>query len=641
MSLSYAKLRPVKLEDPRLRSQDTVDYGVESGAQQVTAYQATTQSVGTNSMIWSLTIPTGAVMDRRLLMYVPVRLTFQATSTASGQTVLNANFDAPRAWPLSGSIDTATLTLNGDSYTISMADVIHVIGDHFNSELIIRRTDWSGTPTMADRSTEYSALQGAVSSPLAQLDSYVGNEPPRGAFSSMVVVANPASTGSGQLLTAIVDLAICEPLVLSPASYSEHGLSTDGFYNLTTVALTLNFTSNVAQRMWSRCGVAGSPTTVNGVVMLPISSYAFSFSGSGGPSSFGQQQGNVPLLLYNLLSPKATMTISPSTPVSYGYKDVQRFITQGQSVPAFGSSGYANVVIASNTIQLPQIPSRIFCCVRQQNNDLYADATATDTYFMIQNCSILFQNQNSYLQPLGQQQLYRMTVANGYVDSYVDWLGLGQKGAMGTQIGTSGSVLCINPSCDFGLGALEANGISGQVNLQINLTVTNTHNIAIVPVLVIVAVYEGVATVTQLGKMCHQIGVVTQRDVLSVADEQGISLKDVQGGGGDLFSGLKGIHSFLKSTGLASKVARGVSAVAQHLGHPTIANVASSAANLAEQHGYGYERSMKSAPKMRRARVGVGAGYDRRDDYEEAENERYSHGGAYITSADLERHIEY
>ena len=660
MSLSYQPLRPTAVLDPRLQLENERYYAVLEGGQTVTGKQWTTQSISNSSLQWSAPPPSGSIaMDRKIQLYVPVRLTFTGIATAAGQTLLNSGFDAPRSWPLAGSIETIAATINNQPVSINLADVIHPMADWFNSEEALRAQDWSTTPVFPDQSQSYASLAGTTLNPLGDIGNAITNhEQPRGAFSSFVVVDNPISAAPGQSLTAVVDLAMCEYLILTPFAWSK-GCSSSGLINVTSLDINVAMIGqNAANRMWSHCPPSAGPfPPANNQVAITGSNFAFGGT-LNGPTSFGATTGNVPLLFATYITPKDTMTISPNIPISYPYSEVVRFFTSQAQIPAFGAAGSSNVVIQSNNIQISSWPSRMYIFARQQNQDLYSSPSNTDTYLQINAASLTVANKNGLLASMNAFQLYQMAVKNGYQGSWNQWNGVtaapaGFGGALGpvspakqNVIGLSGGIMCVEFATDIGMDSLQAPGKLEQTQLSVALTVSNLNPSAITPVLVIIIVNEGTYTVQRLGASTTNIGVLTSQNILDAKQMPGISLKDVESNtGGDFFSGLKSIGDFLKKHKVLSRWVAPALGVASMIPSPLSGPLKAASAiggPLAAYMGYGdgaggrYRR--KAGGRMRRGRIGYGGG-DGGEGEGEGEGEGY--GGEEITNEELSRHIEY
>src|SRR5580698_8254522 len=321
MSLSYQPITPVCVRDPRTMVEASRSYAVLKGGSQTTWKAFTTTSISASSLQFSCPPPSGGIIvDRKIYLYVPVRLTFTGIPVA-GTTLLNPNRDAPRAFPLASAIDTLSATINNQSISINIADVIHALM-HYNTCNDVKNLDYSMTPSYQDQSQNYGDLFGTIRSPLFNYgDSNDGNQNPRGGF-PFTIVANPGGDGV-TVVTAIVDVAFCEPLFLSPF-YFGHSNGC-GFFNVNTMDFNITFLGQAANRMWSHDSsintILGSTFTPGGVIGGPVQ------------TSFPIGTGTQPLILIQYITPQENQIIPANVPITYPYFDVIRFPTDLGLVP--------------------------------------------------------------------------------------------------------------------------------------------------------------------------------------------------------------------------------------------------------------------------------------------------------------------
>lgn len=523
MSLSYQRLDPVEVRDPRTILENKRDYAILRAGSQTTCKIFTTTSISQSSIQFSCPPPSGGIIvDRKMYLTVPIRLTFTGTAPV-GQVLLNPAQDAPRAFPLSSAIDTLQVSINNQAVSIQMADIIQALM-HFNTDAKLQELDYSMTPTYLDQSQAYSQLFGSTRSPLANYADGIDKAPmQRGAFPFTIV--------SNTNTSAIVDMVITEPLFLSPFYWGKHDAS--GFYNVNTMDFNITFLNQAGNRMWSHDAVSsGVATTINSI--------SATFAGFPGPAfSYPTVQ---PLMLFTYITPNETQILPYNMPITYPYFDVQRFPTDGNAVTA-GSV----TTLSSNNIQLNSIPRRMYIYIRERNQDLYSTPNNPDTYFSIENISIQFQNKNGLLASASKQQLYEMSVKNHCNMSWTQWSGgpvvnsALPFGTVGNHYGTIGSILCIEFASDIGLDSIEAPGKLGQYMLQVQIpAATNISNRTITPTLYIVVVSEGSFTIEGLGKASTNIGVISSKDILDAKQSPFVNYRDVQEvNGGNFLSGLK------------------------------------------------------------------------------------------------------
>lgn len=532
MSLSFQPLTPVCVRDPRTILDNARTYAVLKAGSQTTWKQFTTTSISNSSLQFSCPPPSaGVIIDRKMYMYLPVRLTFTGVPPV-GQSILMPNRDAPRAFPVSSSIETFQASINNQSVSINMADVIQPLM-HYNTDNDLKNLDYSMTPTYQDQSQNYGDLYGAIRSPLFNYgDANDGNQCPRGGF-PFWIVSNPVQAVGGTVLTAVVDVAFCEPLYCSPFYWGKSNES--GFYNVNTMDFNITFLAQAANRMWSHDDNGGTNV---------ITSASMIIGGlNGGPTS-DMPGGNLPVMLFQYITPQENMIIPNNVPITYPYFDVLRFPSDlPQSL-----AGSAPVQYNSNNIQLNSIPRRLYVYIRERNSDLYSNPSHTDSFFQINNISIQFQNKNGLLASASMYQLYEMSTKNHCKLSWNQW-SCGPVYAPGdfvTKIGTIGSVLCIEFATDIGLDSLQAPGILAQCMLQVQVTARNLSGRNINPTLYVVPILEGTFTIQGLGQASTNIGVITARDVLDCQQNPSVNYADVESvNGGDFWSGLKSFGSKL------------------------------------------------------------------------------------------------
>ncbi len=519
MSLSYEKLNVVQVRDPRTILENKRDYAILRAGSQTTWKQFTTTSVSQSSIQFSCPPPSGGVIvDRKQYFLLPVRLTFTGTAPV-GKLLLNPGQDAPRAFPLSSAIDTLQVSINNQSVSMNMADIIHPLL-HFNTCTKLSERDYSMTPSLLDQAQSYSSLYGTNRSPLAFYgDSTDQAMMSRGGFPFTIV--------SNTNTSAVVDMVICEPIFLSPF-YWGHGNSS-GFYNVNTMDFNVTFLGNAGNRMWSHdatsSGVATSITSVS-AQYSNFQGTAFSYAD------------NVPLMFFQYITPNETQVLPFNRPITYPYFDVQRYPTDSANAVAAGS----NVIVNSNNIQLNSIPRRMYVFLREKNSDLYSTCHNPDTFFSIENISVQFMNKNGLLASANKRQLYEMSAKNHCALSWTQWSGgpVYLDGSFGSQIGTVGSILSIEFATDIGLDSLDAPGKLGQYMLQVNVTGKNISNRSITPSLYIIVVAEGTFTIEGLGKASTNIGVISSEDILNAQQSPFVNYKDVENiNGGNFLSGVK------------------------------------------------------------------------------------------------------
>lgn len=536
MSLSYQPLNVVSVRDPRTNIQSRRDYAVLRGGQQVSYKSFTTNSISQSSIQFSAPPPSGGIIvDRKVSLTLPIRLTFTGPGTNT-TNLIQSNRDAPRAFPLSNMIDTLQVSINNNSVSINMSDIIQALM-HYNVDNDLKMSDYSMTPCYQDQAQNYNELVGSVRNPLSSYgDSNDTNVQGRGGFPFTIVSNSPTS--------AVVDIVITEWLFLSPFYFGQGNAS--GFVNVNTMDFNFTFLSNAGNKIWSHDNSLGTNV---------VSSVAASFNGFSAPAfSYTENQ---PKLNFVYITPNDLQIIPKNMPTTYPYFQVDRFPTDSQNSIAASAS----TVITSNNIQLNSIPRCMYVYARANNATLNNSPNLPDVFFSIEKISIQFNNFQGLLSQCSKYQLYQMAAKNGCNLSWQQWSGdaVYQVGSLVNKLSGPGSILKIEFGTDIGLNDLEAPGINGQFQLQMDVTVRNCNlTTAITPTLYIVPIYEGTFTIEQLGSSINQIGVISKNDVLGARQQPFIDYQDVQDvKGGNFFSSLKNfgqnLLSGLKDTQVISK----------------------------------------------------------------------------------------
>ncbi len=573
MSLSYQPLNPVLVRDPITMVDSVRDYAILKGGNQVTWKKYTTTSISNNAITWSCPSPSGNIfIDRKQYCLLPVRLVFTGTGEGT-ELLLQPNHDSPRAFPLSGSLEVLQSSINGQSVSIFMSDMIHAL-THYNTDIKLHNRDYSLTPTYYDQAQSYTDLEGAVRNPLSGYHNGIDHCPmQRGAF-PYTIVQNTATQ-------AVVDMVICEPLFMSPYFFGCGDAS--GFYNVTTMDFNLTFLSN-ANRFWSHLPIVGQNAISN------ISASFSNFTAAYAPVGFSYADSQ-PLMLFKYITPDETQVLSPNMPITYPFYDVQRYpIDFSHAVTPGASNSFGS--ISSNNLQLNSIPRMMYIYARTRNQDLYAAGTGclkTDTYLALENLNITFANYSGLLSSADKAQLYQISAKNGCGMNWTQWSGERVNNASSTitpvaQYGTIGSIMAIEFATDLGLPSNCAPGLQGQFQLQVNAQFRNTSNADINATLFIVIVSEGSFTIPGLNSATRQLGVITQSDILNAQSKPGVSYQDVReslyGGDGNFLSNLKNfgskLNDFLKKSHIISNVASSIP-------HPT----AQAIGETARMIGYG------------------------------------------------------
>jgi hypothetical protein len=169
--------------------------------------------------------------------------------------------------------------------------------------------------------------------------------------------------------------------------------------------------------------------------------------------------------------------------------------------------------------------------VLARRTNAYRTPSTSDTYARMNSISVNWNNRSGLLSGADPPALYKMCIKNGCNLNWDQWYSY------------VGSVLCIDFGDDIGLNDLEAPGLLGTYQLQIQANFTNVSLNPVNYTMYIIIVSEGTFSITE-NRSVAQIGVISKQDVL---DSKAHALMDYnmtqQIYGGNMFSSLKNVVS--------------------------------------------------------------------------------------------------
>jgi hypothetical protein len=425
-------MQSVQILDPLIDINKASPYGVLYGPQVVTYQQFNAVGSPSNTQLqFNITPPTPqTVISRKIYLKLNVTVSLTASALGTSGTVFTPNYDSFSAYPISRCMNTILLQMNNGSTTINSYNIIPALL-HYHTPGHVRSTVYSTTPSMLDKSQNLADMVDTVNNPLSHYgdNSY---EVPRGSFP--MTVTNSSSTGTAATITT----DITEPIFMSPLVFGSN-CNQKGLIGVQTFNMTFSFKD--ATLMWSHANSSVSSTLSAVTVTV-----------------------NSAQLLLETVSTKLLEKIPPS--VKYPYYELQNFTTQ---CPTIASGAYANV--ASNSIQLQSIPSRLYVYAMDPNKTYLS----SDSFLSIRDVKVLWGTQN-FLSTASTQDLYEMNCKNGYNGSWPEFYGYSQiVNTNGySQIGTTGAPLCIELGTDIGLNDGESPGLRELQQLQLNVGFVNT-----------------------------------------------------------------------------------------------------------------------------------------------------------------------
>lgn len=589
MSLSYQQLDPILVKDPRTIIDNKRVYAILKCGKRTTFKPWTSTSVSASNINFQTPPPSSnIIVDRKITLTLPMRLTFQAT-VAPGFRVFNKNYDAPRAFPIHSMIDTLQLTINNCGITQNIGEIIHALL-RFNADRKLFAKDYSTTAACLDCAQSYGDLIGTVHNPLSMYgDSNYDDVANRGGFSGFKLVQNPINnTNAPANLTGVIDMICTEQIMMSPLYWG--GENASGFANVNSMDWVFNFINQgAANRAWSH---------YNDPNVSVITGSSIQFNNLG-QFSYEITQ---PFLNITYITPDNITQISPQVPITYPYFNVDKYVTDTNNAIGFNSRAQ----LQSNNVQLSSIPRRIYIYARPSNNYYYTSPSATDCYYAIENLSIQFENYSGLFANATPYQLYQMTRKNHCNLSWSEWSGQGLYNVGGNdwdentdQFAGPGSILCVEFASDIGLDDDEAPGLGqGTYNLQVTLGIKNVNSSGewdAAPVsLYIIVVSEGSFTISSAGSALTQTAVISTADVLTAKSNPMYNYLDIQEvNGGNFVSGLKDVgqkaykglsqaNKYLRDNKVISRASNALSYVPGIVG-----DVSKDVSKLSKKLGYG------------------------------------------------------
>ena len=510
--------------DGRLETISEGQFAILKGASDIQEKVYSTNSANDNS--WQFYTPPPnpeIVVNRRVKVKTPpLYVTITATNTGT-TNLLQSGYFGLREAPLASVTTTLESKLNSNQNVTQISDIIHALLK-YNTCTDLIEGQLSTSTFYPDCSQNYSDLIGGNLNPLAQYyDGIKGAQHQRGGWNILVTSNTPTSA-------TFTVLPFAENLFLGPYHFG-HTENIAGFRGIQTIDTT--FTFGNLNRMISYI----IPDTVN-ISNLIINA---TFGANASPS-----------MLFEYLTPRQDMKLPASVPAQYGLFRIDRFpttATSPMSAPAPPNYPIPQQIVVSNNIQLDQVPEYLYIYCRTNNNNL--TPLSADTFLQISNLNITLNGKTGIYASGSIEQLYQISKKNGLEMSFMEFSGgpvitnVGQApNALGTLIGTCGSVICLRFGEDIPLD-WESPGMATNMMLQVNVTVGNVNmsNSIPAPVLYLVTVKNAVLEFLNTSSSLFQ--GVTPQIVQNSSQYPMITMKDLQmsQGGADSMGKIK---SFFK-----------------------------------------------------------------------------------------------
>jgi hypothetical protein len=371
--------------------------------------------------------------------------------------------------------------------------------------------------------------------------SYDVDQIPRGAFPCKISIyrreganqaiadPSPISRAEDNTWDVVIQTVVTEPLFLSPFIFGQPEYNSQGIMGLNNMVFNINIDTTL-KRMFS-CGMTEGRGNVIPAVITPGTA-AYAAIGDQGaivanpllfqcPNFGGIQAPTQPSLLVKFLSVQPSDLLQAKNVVPY--TSYPRYITStvGGGQLAAGESR----TLTSSNLQINQLPDLFIISVRKP----MADQRITDANFFlkIQSISVNMNNHSGLLSSATPQQLFRISEKNGSTQNWLEFCGLsignqaipGQAPGQGVPLGTTGSLLVLDPAIDLSLPDYLSSGSLGNFNFQFTIQVYNQSGQDFVPEICVICVNSGVMT-TDRGVTTTYTGVLTKEMVLSAKSKK-------------------------------------------------------------------------------------------------------------------------
>jgi hypothetical protein len=516
--------RTVLIRDSRLGITDELSYAVHSSGSNITYQQYQAITATASNMVFNCQIPSESiVINREILLQSTLSLSFAISGVTAGQSAFDyGSTDAFQSFPLAKLMTTLTATINNCNVSVNLQDVIDPLLRLNDSRELYRYNGM--TPTLPDQSyLEFSDGVGANNNPLGNVSdqSYDVDQAPRGAFPAQVRLYRYTTAGganyvdqssialgsAGERWVVCVSALLTEPLFLSPIIFGDPCYNMMGFSGINT----MNFVANIDTTCKRAFSTANAWTNVPSLGCPAI---------TGAVPASAVQPFVGTRLLFNFLSTQPSDLIPVRNVLPY--QEFPRYLSLSTNNPALVPDAVAT--ISSQNIQLNQIPDYFIITARVPMSQQTIANSAS--FLQINQISCNFNNASGLLASATQNDLWRISVANGSTQAWTEFSGLATSTSVagtgtGKLVATTGSILILSPTQNLSLADYLSSGSIGQYLFQFNITLKNNTNATFQPEIVVVCCNSGVFT-TVSGSSNIYTGLLTKQMVLDAKEKRDV-----------------------------------------------------------------------------------------------------------------------
>ena len=115
----------VLVKDDRLMISDTISYGVQKGAQQISSAVLEATSESPSSHVYNVVVPSlETIVDRHVLWQSTITLKINATVAADRQAIFMGVRDALSAFPLHSLVSSMSCTINNNTVSVNLKETL-------------------------------------------------------------------------------------------------------------------------------------------------------------------------------------------------------------------------------------------------------------------------------------------------------------------------------------------------------------------------------------------------------------------------------------------------------------------------------------------------------------------------------------
>lgn len=532
------QIKPVLVSDPLLMLEDSVNFAVYRGGQNVSVQKFPATSATATAQQYQIQVPSlSTVIDRAIIWGSDITFTVEGVPDISGTYLINYGYtDVVAPFPLNNLCTNMNIQINNTSVSLPVNQVLDPLLRSIDSESIAL---WQGsTPTQLDYWGNYQDIADIYeANPNNTVNSSAFNgyslsfnrrEPPRGAF-PVVISGNQETTDASQARTAVITISVREPLFVSPFIYeSPEGHS--GMSGVTQINITAQM-DGLAKRALRWFQTTACPWSTKAVTNVQYTNA---------------------YMECKFLTAKPSDLI-PSTIITPMY-NLQNYITPANNNPLVSPT--FSTTLTSNSIQINSIPDKVFVFVRQAQANLNNETP--DVYCKINNIKITFGNQSGICSNFTVEDLHRASLLAGSKQTYLDFTGTALNNQRNSSEGTNsdlfvttvGSVLCLNfgesiniPEDYFAPGSLSTT----QFQITLDVTWTGDETVPFIPELNCMFMTSGVFSCNNGSSASYTSGVLSKQVVLDANASEPVNKAELSRlVGGGLLSSLKTMaHSLM------------------------------------------------------------------------------------------------